>query len=122
MEPWDLMIFNEDTSQDFFDELADLDGEEIVEAVADACALVTRDPNITDDDLLIGRAAATIAAIWAGAPYTAGEVVEDYPFIRELIGHGEEQMFTDACDILEAVEVEADLDSFIEALSSADVG
>ena len=122
MEPWDLMIFSEDASQDFFDDLADMDGDEIVEAISDACALVTRDPNITDDDLLVGRAAATIAAIWAGAPYTAGEIVEDYPFIRDLIGRGGEQMITDACTILEAVEVEADLDSFIEALSSADVG
>ena len=71
---WDMAIFNEDANVDFLDDLADLDFDEAVEAVRDACLLAGDKGNATEEEILNGQAAATIAAIWAGAPFSAGEV------------------------------------------------
>ena len=42
MSTWDVAIFNEDDNVDFLDELTDLDDDDIVEAVRDACLLVLK--------------------------------------------------------------------------------
>lgn len=108
---------SEDVNVDFLDELANLDDEDIVEAVSDACALATSGDAISADEERNAQAAATIAAIWAGAPFSAGEVVSSYPFIRGLAGSGDEALNEHALEILEAVEEDYDLEAFIEALS-----
>ncbi|WP_394281303.1 DUF4259 domain-containing protein [Corynebacterium sp.] len=117
MSTWDDEIFAEDINVDFLDELAELDDEEVVEAVSDACLLAANQDNATEDELLNGQAAATIAAIWAGAPFSAGDVAEEYPFIRSLMGEGSEALAEAAVTVLENVDTDHDIDQFIEALA-----
>lgn len=117
MSAWDLAIFNEDANVDFLDDLADMDHEETVEAVRDACLLAVDKDNATDDELLNGQAAATIAAIWAGAPFSAGEIADTYSFIRASSVELDEKLVDAAAAILEDVDSEQDVDQFIEALS-----
>ena len=90
MGAWDDAIFSEEVNVDFLDELANLD-----EALC----------------------AATIAAIWAGAPFSAGEVADTYTFIREMRGSGSDQLREVALDVLENADVDEDLDVYIEALT-----
>jgi hypothetical protein len=117
MSAWDQEIFAEEVNEEFLDELVELDDEEIVEAIQDACLLALRQADsISEDERRNGLAAATIAAIWAGAPFTAGQVAADYPYIRDLIGSGTEELNEAASELLESEETEADLDQFIEAL------
>ena len=117
MSSWDEDIFADEVNVDFLDELADLEDEEIVAAVDDACALAVSGEEQTEEEQRNALAAATIAAIWAGAPFSAGEVVEDYPFIRDLAGSGSENLNEHALELLEEVEADSDLEPFIEALS-----
>lgn len=116
MSTWDIAIFTDDVNSDFLDELAGLEDEDIVEAVRDAVALAAS-TNASGDERANGLAAATIAAIWAGAPFTAGEVVESYPFIRSFAGCGDETLNEKAVALLEDVDEDYDLEVFIEALS-----
>lgn len=121
MSGWENVIFTEDANVDFLDDLANLDDEggveEVVEAVGDAIKVAQTDGHVTEVDSLNGLAAATIAAIWAGAPYSAGEIVSNYPFIRSYVGHGTEDLYEAAAELLENADTEEDLDVYIEALS-----
>lgn len=117
MSTWDMTIFNEDANVDFLDDIADLDHEDMVEAVRDACLLAMDKDNATEEELLNGRAAATIAAIWAGAPFSAGETADTYPFLRTAAADVDEKLVEAAVAILEDVDSEQDVDQFIEALS-----
>lgn len=117
MSAWDVAIFNEDDNIDFLDELNELDDDEVLEAVRDACLLVLKQPHVSEVERLNGLAAATIAAIWAGAPFSAGDVADTYPYIRELIGSGDEALNEAAAGVLETVEDDEDVDAFTEALS-----
>ena len=114
---WDEQIFTVDTNTDFLDELVDLDFEEILEAVRDAVLLAAKQDDPTEDDLLNGQAAATIAAIWAGAPFSAGESAEAYPFIRRRPDERDEQLVGSAAAVLEEADTDADLEQFLEALA-----
>ena len=107
---WDEQIFTVDTNTDFLDELVDLDFEEIFEAVRDAVLLAAKQDDPTEDDLLNGQAAATIAAIWAGAPFSAGEIAEAYPFIRRRPDEMDEQLVGSAAAVLEEADTDADLE------------
>lgn len=117
MSTWDETIFGEDDNIDFLDELNDLDEGDIIEAVRDACLLVLKQPKVSEVERLNGLAAATIAAIWAGAPFSAGDVVDAYPYIRELGGSGDEVLNAAAAEVLESVQDEADVEPFTEALA-----
>lgn len=117
MSTWDVAIFDEDDNIDFLDELNDLDEDDVLEAVRDACLLVLRQPKVSEVERLNGLAAATIAAIWAGAPFSAGDVADSYPFIRELTGSGDEALNEAAAELLESVEADEDVEAFTEALS-----
>ena len=117
MTTWDETIFSSDDNVAFLDELAALDDAEAVEAVRDAVTLAAQGDIETDEEESTGLAAATIAAIWAGAPFSAGKTVEDYPFIRDLAGSGDEDLNEKAAELLEGVEGDFDLDPFLEALS-----
>lgn len=117
MSTWDMTIFNEDANVDFLDDIADLDHEDMVEAVRDACLLAMDKDNATEEELLNGQAAATIAAIWAGAPFSAGETADTYPFLRTAAADVDEKLVEAAVVILEDVDSEQDVDQFIEALS-----
>ena len=86
MSSWDEYIFGEVENEDFLDELTDLDEQDLYEAVEDAVNLGLRAGDHEDPEYLNGLCAASIAAIWCGAPYSSGTVTEGYPLIREHIG------------------------------------
>lgn len=117
MAAWDVAIFTDERNADFLDDISALDAEDIVEAVEDAINLVAKQDAATDEEQANGLLAATIAAIWAGAPFTAGEIAENYPFVRELIGEGSDGMGETAATLLEEADTEEDLDVFLEALA-----
>ena len=107
MSTWDENIFSTDLNVDFLDEMANLDEEGVIRAVEDACEVAHSKPKLSEEEEQNAQAAATIAAIWAGAPFSAGEVV----------GSGSETLTENALEVLENVEEEYDLEPFIEALS-----
>lgn len=117
MATWDEQIFTIDTNIEFLDEIADLDTEEIVDAVRDAVLLAANQDNPSEDELLNGQAAATIAAIWSGAPFSAGDTAETYPFIRLRPDEIDEKLVESAATVLEEADTEADLEQFLEALA-----
>lgn len=117
MGAWDIAIFAEEVNVDFLDELAALDDDAIIQAVKDACLLAAQPTGVTEDEQLNGLAAATIAAIWAGAPFSAADVADTYPFLRELIGSGSEKLNEVAGELLENADTEEDLEVYLEALA-----
>ncbi len=116
MSTWDTDIFSTEANVDFLDELVELDSDSLVEAVRDA-VLLAASPSPSGDELDNGRAAATIAAIWAGAPFSAGEVADTYGFIRGGFADVDEELAAAASGVLENVDTEEDIEPFIEALS-----
>lgn len=71
MSTWDEHIFTSDVNVEFLDELISLEEDDIIEAIRDAIVLATDDSGATEDEEQNALAAATIAAIWAGAPFSA---------------------------------------------------
>lgn len=116
MSTWDMRIFDDEANQDFLADLAELEEEDVVKAVYDACRLAVAD-RASEEEILNGQAAATLAAIWRGAPFSAGDVADDYPFIRDLIGSGSEELSEVAAEILEDVSSDEDVDLFLESLA-----
>jgi len=128
MSTWDREIFSADENADFLDELAQLEPEEVLEAVNDAVLLAADGASASEEETLNGRAAATIVAIWSGAPFSAGEIADAYPFIRSNPGEISEQLSeaaaavleaaqADGTDAAEATEATEDIDQFLEALA-----
>ncbi|WKD59716.1 DUF4259 domain-containing protein [Corynebacterium caspium] len=117
MTAWDGKVFSDALNEDFLEDLNTMDEEDIVEAVTDACRVVVSQDNPSEEELANGLAAATIAAIWAGAPYYSGEIIERYPYIRDLIGETFADLSAMASEILESVDAEEDVDTFLEALA-----
>lgn len=122
MSAWDEEIFSVEANVDFLDELDSLDEDEVEQAVIDAALLAAnQDPDsVSEEELLNGRAAATIVAIWAGAPFSAGEVADTYPFIRNRPATVSDEAVEAATAVLEGVgedEAGASLDQFLEALA-----
>lgn len=122
MSTWDEEIFSLEANTDFLDELVSLDDDEIEQAIIDATLLAAnQDPDtLSEADLLNGRAAATIVAIWAGAPFSAGEIADTYPFIRNRPATVGEEAAEAAATVLESVDGEeagVGLDQFLEALA-----
>lgn len=116
MNTWEEYVLTLEANVDFLEELNELETEEVPEALHDACILA-RDAQEGSDEYTNGLAAATIVAIWAGAPFSAAEVLEDYPYIRANIGHDDEELHEVAAGLLEAVDTEYDMEAFLEALS-----
>ncbi|KQB84139.1 DUF4259 domain-containing protein [Corynebacterium oculi] len=117
MGAWDIAIFAREENEDFLEELGSLEDREVVEAIRDACVLAQKQGTVSEEERLNGLAAATVAAIWAGAPFSAGDVADAHPFLRDLIGSGDEELREAAADLLENAEVEEDLEVYVEALS-----
>lgn len=86
MSSWDEYIFEEQDNEEFLDELVDLDEQDLYEAIEDAVNLGLRAGSHDDVEYLNGLCAASVAAIWCGAPFSTGAVTDEYPFIREHIG------------------------------------
>jgi hypothetical protein len=117
MSTWDEHIFTSDDNVEFLDDLIALDEDDIIEAIHDAIMLATGNNQATEEEEQNALAAATIAAIWAGAPFTAGDVVSNYPYIRDLVGYSSEALNEKATELLEDVEEDYDLEPFLEALA-----
>ncbi|PRQ10785.1 hypothetical protein C1Y63_09565 [Corynebacterium sp. 13CS0277] len=117
MSAWDQTIFAVDVNVDFLDELAELDDDAIVEAIEDICMLVARQSGASEDDRSNALCAATIAAIWAGAPYSAGDVADRYPFIRRHHGEVSEELAEVATEVLQAGADADEVEELLEALS-----
>lgn len=90
MFTWDSIIFRSDAVTDLFEEVATLEDDDLADALRDACRLTAGDAD--DDEARAGLGAATVAAIWSGAPFSAGQLVDEYPFIREGIGSCPEEL------------------------------
>ena len=101
MSIWDTEVFTNDTVLDFLDEVDGLDEDQREEALIDTCqiALSADDEN----EQLAGLAAAVIAAIWAGAPFSSSRIVEDYAFIKEGIGEYSEELMETATEVFDAL-------------------
>lgn len=86
----------------FLEELDELDSPtEVSDAVIDACKLAVA-PGASDEDITVGLAAATLAAIWEGAPYTCSDVAEDYAVVRTMIGrHDADELVPAAAAVFE---------------------
>ena len=116
MATWEELVFTRDNNEDFLEELTQLDDEEVVEAVRDAVVLAMRQ-DASEEEKDNGLAAATIAAIWSGAPYSAGDIVAEFPFIKTLVGSSDEELNESAAELLEGVEDDCDLEPFLSALA-----
>ena len=101
MSTWDSIIFSSDVVTDLFEEVSSLEDDELAEALRDACRLAAGDAD--DDEARAGLGAATVAAIWSGAPFSAGQLVNEYPFIREGIGSCPEELREAAAEAFEVL-------------------
>ncbi|MBG6123153.1 DUF4259 domain-containing protein [Corynebacterium aquatimens] len=119
MSMWDSEILGDEGNVDFLDDLAELDSEDLVEAIQDACLLAADPDSASEEEILNGRAAATIVAIWEGAPFSASDIIATYPFIRSAGVELDDKLTEAAVKVLEAIdteETESDVDQFLEAL------
>ena len=118
---WDAEVFHQEVNQDFLEELDDLDDRDRHQALLDACKLAMSDTDPDDEVIANAHAAAIIAAIWSGAPYTDSETAAEYSYIRAGIGYCDEPLQDAAKAILDAVSESDDVgegvDEFLEALS-----
>lgn len=99
MSTWDSVIFNEDVVLELFEEVEALEGDERADVLLDACKLAVG--GAEEDEVRAGLGAATVAAIWCGAPYSAGDIVTDNPFIREGIGDCPEELREAAAEVFD---------------------
>ena len=122
MSAWDKDIFSREENVDFLDELSELDPDDVAESVRDAVLLAANADSATEEEIANGLAAATIAAIWSGAPFSAGEIVDSYPFIRSASAEIDEKLAEAAVSVLEAAETEddQDVDPFVEQGTDVD--
>ncbi|WP_297009082.1 DUF4259 domain-containing protein [uncultured Corynebacterium sp.] len=125
MSTWDETVFTDENSTDFLtecDRVAD-DDRELVVALRDACTVALNHATPGDADHTTGLCAATVAAIWAGAPFTASDVVEEHPLIRARVGACPEELQEAALQVLDAQlerqgeEAPDGLETCVEALS-----
>lgn len=112
MSIWETEVFGSDSVIELFDEVQDLDSQDRVGALIDAGRIGV--DSESSDEKACALAAAVIIAIWNGAPFSGGDIVEDYSFIREGISeaHGSEE---DALAIASEV-----FDSLLGDLSESD--
>lgn len=117
MKTWDEEIFTHESNETFLADIDELDSEDLIEALQDACQLSVT-PTATDEEKLNGLAAATITAMWCGAPFTYSEVAEEYSFVRSHIGRCPEQLRDTAEEVFthfeQAPETEEHSDEFAE--------
>src|SRR5699024_3081452 len=117
MSTWDEHIFTSEDNVEFLEDLNSLEEDDVIEAIHDAIMLATGDNQATGEEEQNALGAATIAAIWAGAPFTAGDVVCTYPYSRRLLRYSCEALDEQATELLEDVEEDYDLEPFLEALA-----
>lgn len=104
MTTWDSTIFAAPAAADLLEEVGAIDdpGEQS-ESLAGACRLGASAGGADPDEADAGLAAATVAAIWCGAPFSATDVIDDHPFIRAGIGFCPEDLREAAAEAFEAL-------------------
>lgn len=123
MSSWDESVFADENSVDFLDECDELEGLDLVQALQDACTVALNHAAPGDPDHTTGLCAATVAAIWSGAPFTAAEVADGHPLVRARIGSCSDTLQEVALQVLdgyfESVGDDAPdgLETCVEALS-----
>ena len=121
MSNWDENVFGTETNADFLDDLNLMDEDDIFEALEDACKLMLAESPADEEETDNALAAATIAAIWCGATYSASQIVNEYPFIRSNIGECPESLSDLATKVFDKYGEETDEDTIedFEAFSEA---
>jgi hypothetical protein len=129
MSGWDDAVFSDDDNVEFLDECDDLEGADLVQALVDACTIALNadrpeGDRTPDAEYSIGLCAATVAAIWSGAPFTAASTADEHPYIRRGIGQCPDELQEVALQLLDRELEEEDgldapdgLETFVEALS-----
>lgn len=123
MSTWDESVFTDEAATDFLDECDDLEQADYVAGLVDACTVALNHASRGTDDFRTGLCAATVAAIWAGAPFTAADEVDAHPAIRAGIGECPEELQTVALQLLDREleqagdEAPDGLETVVEALS-----
>lgn len=123
MSSWDEKVFADENGADFLRECDDLDDLDVIQAIHDACTVALNHAAIGEPDHATGLCAATIAAIWSGAPFTATLVADEHPIIRARIGSCPESLKEVAIQLLDGyLETRGDetpdgLETCVEALS-----
>ncbi|MEJ6549442.1 DUF4259 domain-containing protein [Corynebacterium sp. USCH3] len=132
MSTWDETVFADDTNTDFLADCDDLEGDALASALQDACTLALDSGargqggagtagtagTTVDPDYINGLCAATVAAIWSGAPFTSAAVADEHPFIREGIGQCPDALQEAALELLDG-ELEAAGDEAPDGLETA---
>jgi hypothetical protein len=123
MSVWDTEIFHNDAVIELFDEVQDLDPQERTGALIDAGRIGFDTDD--SDETTCAIAAAIIIAIWNGAPFGGGEILEDYSFIREGIADNsgdEEEALSIASEVFDTLlgelseSTQVALEDFVEAV------
>lgn len=123
MSTWDQYLFADESSADFLAECDDLEGRDLVQALQDACTVALNQAAPGEPDHTIGLCAATVAAIWSGAPFTAAEAADTHPLIRAHIGSCPDTLKEAALQLLDGyLDAVGDgapdgLEIYVEALS-----
>lgn len=123
MSNWDEYIFHDDDNVEFLDELVDLDQVDLFEALEDAVTLALRHAQPGDVEYLNGLCAASVAAIWCGAPFSSATVADDHPFVRQYIGQCDDKLQEQSSLLLDkelenqGESAQEGLETFVEALT-----
>ena len=123
MSSWDETVFSDETNTDFLDDCVDLEELDLMEMLEDACSSALNLARPGETDYVNGLCAASVAAIWCGAPFSASDVVSDYPFIRRYIGDCPESLQEAALQVLDrelddsGADAPEGLETYVEALS-----
>lgn len=123
MSTWDESVLTDEAATDFLDECDDLEQADFVAALVDATTVALNHAGRGTADFRTGLCAATVAAIWSGAPFTAADAVDAHPHIRTGIGECPEELEAVALQLLDReLETTGDdapdgLETAVEALS-----
>ncbi|MDO4910273.1 MAG: hypothetical protein Q3972_00830 [Corynebacterium sp.] len=123
-DTWDSFIFSTPNNEDYLESLDHYFNEgypeSVVENMLDTCLTVT-DGDASEADLENAALAATITAIWLGAPYTIAEIVDQYPWIKNIGLEVDDELYDAAATVLERAaehwaDEEFEFDVFTESL------
>lgn len=123
MSVWDEVIFQDEDNIEFLDELVDMDQQDIEEALEDAVTLALRHASPGEVEYSNGLCAASVAAIWCGAPFSSATIADEHPFVRLYIGQCSDSLQERASTLLDReLELRGEdapegLETFSEALT-----
>lgn len=123
MSVWDEIIFHDEDNIEFLDELVDMEHEDIAEALEDAVTLALRHANSGEVEYTNGLCAASVAAIWCGAPFSSATIADEHPFVRQYIGNCPDSLQEQASTLLDKEldergdDAPEGLETFSEALT-----